>query len=99
MTVSPEAERQRIQICRRAADALAWRKQTMKPPRKIRCPACKKEGDWFDAPFGPFCSRRCKLVDLGKWFSEENLISEPLRPDHSLEGEESSSNDGPLREG
>jgi endogenous inhibitor of DNA gyrase (YacG/DUF329 family) len=22
------------------------------------------------------------MVDLGKWFSEENVISEPLRPDH-----------------
>jgi len=49
---------------------------------RIKCPACKKEGDWFAQPFGPFCSKRCKLVDLGKWFSEENAVSEPLRPDH-----------------
>jgi hypothetical protein len=35
-------------------------------------------GDWFDGPFGPFCSRRCKLIDLGKWFNEENVISDPL---------------------
>jgi endogenous inhibitor of DNA gyrase (YacG/DUF329 family) len=33
-----------------------------------------------------FCSRRCKLVDLGKWLGEENRISEPLRADH-LESE------------
>ena len=32
-------------------------------------------------PHGPFCSNRCKLVDLGKWFSQEHAISEPLRPD------------------
>jgi uncharacterized protein len=39
-------------------------------------------GDWFATPFGPFCSKRCKLIDLGKWFGEENVISEPLRPEH-----------------
>jgi endogenous inhibitor of DNA gyrase (YacG/DUF329 family) len=38
-------------------------------------------GDWFDAPFGPFCSRRCKLVDLGKWFNEEHTISGPIPED------------------
>jgi len=43
---------------------------------------CKKEGDWFAAAYGPFCSKRCKLVDLGKWFGEENAISEPLRAEH-----------------
>jgi endogenous inhibitor of DNA gyrase (YacG/DUF329 family) len=50
--------------------------------KSVRCPTCKATGDWFSGPYGPFCSRRCKLVDLGKWFSEENLISEPLRPDN-----------------
>ena len=54
----------------------------MAPPRKVKCPTCKKEGDWFAATYGPFCSKRCKLIDLGKWFEEENAISEPLRPDH-----------------
>jgi endogenous inhibitor of DNA gyrase (YacG/DUF329 family) len=54
----------------------------MSAPRNIKCPTCKKSGDWFATPFGPFCSKRCKLVDLGKWFGEENVISEPLRPEH-----------------
>jgi endogenous inhibitor of DNA gyrase (YacG/DUF329 family) len=54
----------------------------MKPVRPIKCPSCKKEGNWFDGKYGPFCSHRCKLVDLGKWFSQENRISEPLRPEH-----------------
>jgi uncharacterized protein len=53
----------------------------------IKCPTCKKEGDWFSTPYGPFCSKRCKLVDLGQWFSEEHKISEPLRPDHFAEYE------------
>ena len=51
-----------------------------KPARPVKCPACKKAGDWFAGQFGPFCSRRCKLVDLGKWFNEAHVISEPLRP-------------------
>lgn len=48
----------------------------------VPCPTCRKEGDWFGAEFGPFCSKRCRLVDLGKWLSEEHAISEPLRPEH-----------------
>jgi len=54
----------------------------MKPSRQIKCPTCKKAGDWFAGKYGPFCSHRCKLVDLGKWFGEENRISEPLRGEH-----------------
>jgi uncharacterized protein len=48
----------------------------------VKCPACKRVGDWFAGPHGPFCSRRCKLIDLGKWFNEEHAVSEPLRPEH-----------------
>ena len=48
----------------------------------IRCPVCEQHGAWFNGEFGPFCSKRCRLVDLGKWFSEEHAISEPLRSEH-----------------
>ncbi len=51
----------------------------MKKPARIKCPSCGREGDWFERPEGPFCSRRCKLVDLGKWFGEEHVISRPLQ--------------------
>lgn len=54
----------------------------MRPSRKVKCPTCKKEGDWFETKQGPFCSQRCKLVDLGKWLGQENRISEPLAPEH-----------------
>ena len=53
----------------------------MAPPRKVKCPTCKTDGDWFSGQYGPFCSYRCKLVDLGKWLNEENKISEPLTSD------------------
>jgi hypothetical protein len=39
-------------------------------------------GAWFAQEWGPFCSRRCKLIDLGKWLGEEHVVSEPLRPEH-----------------
>jgi len=38
---------------------------------KIKCPACRKRTEWKDNSFRPFCSERCKLIDLGKWASEE----------------------------
>jgi len=55
---------------------------------QVKCPTCGKRGAWFDGEFGPFCSRRCRLVDLGKWFKGENAISEPLRPEHFADFED-----------
>lgn len=49
-----------------------------KKPLLVRCPTCKKKGPWFEGPYGPFCSERCKLIDLGRWLGEEYRISEPL---------------------
>jgi len=42
--------------------------------RKVRCPTCKKEVSWSDNPHRPFCSERCKTVDLGAWASEKYRI-------------------------
>lgn len=42
---------------------------------KITCPVCKKKTSWEDNPFRPFCSERCRLIDLGKWASEEYRIA------------------------
>lgn len=46
------------------------------------CPTCRKPGEWLAGGFAPFCSQRCKLIDLGKWLGGEHAISEPLRPEH-----------------
>ncbi len=43
----------------------------------MKCPICKKEVAWDD-PFMPFCSERCKTIDLGHWASEKYVISTPL---------------------
>jgi len=38
---------------------------------RVRCPQCGGESEWSAAnPFRPFCSERCKLIDLGAWASE-----------------------------
>jgi endogenous inhibitor of DNA gyrase (YacG/DUF329 family) len=60
----------------------------MKPTPKVRCPTCKKLGDWLAGKYGPFCSKRCKLVDLGKWLKEEHRLSEPLRPEDAQQPEQ-----------
>jgi len=49
---------------------------------QMKCPICGKPTKFLDEPVGPFCSNRCKMVDLGKWLGEEYRVSEPLRPDH-----------------
>ncbi|MES2307447.1 MAG: DNA gyrase inhibitor YacG [Verrucomicrobiota bacterium] len=60
----------------------------MKTFPDVKCPQCSAKGNWLATKWGPFCSERCKMVDLGKWFEESNKISEPLRPDHFIEEEE-----------
>lgn len=40
----------------------------------MNCPTCGKPASWQDNPFRPFCSERCKLVDLGRWVSDEYRV-------------------------
>jgi endogenous inhibitor of DNA gyrase (YacG/DUF329 family) len=44
---------------------------------KLRCPICKKPTKTADPDF-PFCSERCRLLDLGKWASGGYVISSPV---------------------
>ena len=48
--------------------------------RTLRCPICKKEVP-LKSPEMPFCSERCRLIDLGKWADEEYRIPGPSAPD------------------
>ncbi len=45
----------------------------------MKCPICKQPAT-LDSPWMPFCSERCKLIDLGNWASEKYVISTPLKP-------------------
>ncbi|WP_062060299.1 DNA gyrase inhibitor YacG [Cellvibrio sp. OA-2007] len=43
---------------------------------KLACPSCKKTVLWNDDfPHRPFCSDRCRLIDLGEWASENHRIA------------------------
>jgi uncharacterized protein len=60
-----------------------------------RCPLCRRETNWEDNPWRPFCSERCQMVDLGKWASEEYRVpqAETLDPlasefDHEVNRDE-----------
>jgi endogenous inhibitor of DNA gyrase (YacG/DUF329 family) len=47
---------------------------------KVKCPTCKNEVEWTEQnPFRPFCSERCKILDLGDWAMEKQAI--PEKPD------------------
>jgi uncharacterized protein len=47
---------------------------------KVSCPTCGKQGTWTPSnAFRPFCSDRCKLIDLGEWASDKRAIpGEPV---------------------
>jgi hypothetical protein len=45
--------------------------------RSLRCPICKKTVKASDPEF-PFCSERCRLLDLGKWASGGYVVSSPI---------------------
>jgi uncharacterized protein len=46
----------------------------MMSPVAVKCPTCARELEWERAPFRPFCSERCRLVDLGAWLTEQRAI-------------------------
>jgi endogenous inhibitor of DNA gyrase (YacG/DUF329 family) len=52
--------------------------------RPILCPTCKKPVEAASADF-PFCSDRCRILDLGKWASGEYRIASPIFDEELLE--------------
>ena len=46
------------------------------PTKIVACPNCKKSVPWTEeSKFRPFCSDRCRLIDLGAWANGEHYIS------------------------
>jgi uncharacterized protein len=44
-------------------------------PRLVTCPNCKKQSEYSNTNlFRPFCSERCKMIDLGDWANETYKI-------------------------
>ena len=46
-----------------------------RPAIEVNCPTCGDLVDWTaESRWRPFCSERCRLLDLGAWFEEERGI-------------------------
>lgn len=44
-------------------------------PPVVKCPTCGKPVEWSEASkFRPFCSERCKMIDLGAWASDRYVV-------------------------
>ena len=54
------------------------------PVKPVLCPMCKKPADPSSENF-PFCSDRCRLLDLGKWASGDYRVSSPVLDAELLE--------------
>jgi uncharacterized protein len=54
-------------------------------PATVKCPTCGRSIEWSDqSPFRPFCSERCRIIDLGAWLTEKHAIpgsESALEPD------------------
>lgn len=46
--------------------------------QRFRCPRCRQPVAWQGNPFRPFCSEKCRQIDLGCWAAEEYRV--PGRP-------------------
>ena len=46
-----------------------------------RCPTCRKDVDRSESPAFPFCSERCRTIDLGNWLGETYRIPTRETPD------------------
>ncbi|HJV64433.1 MAG TPA: DNA gyrase inhibitor YacG [Geomonas sp.] len=56
--------------------------------QSIKCPQCKKEAPLAGNPYRPFCSKRCKMIDLGTWANEGYRIPGEKAPEQEEEEEE-----------
>jgi endogenous inhibitor of DNA gyrase (YacG/DUF329 family) len=55
----------------------------------VPCPTCDRPVEWSEkSPWRPFCSERCKLIDLGAWAAEK----------HAIPGEVVETDDSPKRD-
>jgi endogenous inhibitor of DNA gyrase (YacG/DUF329 family) len=63
-------------------------------PLAVKCPICQTQVSWDGNPHRPFCSERCRLIDLGAWTEGRYRIPGARREQDSdlddSEGEESS---------
>lgn len=65
-------------------------------PRLVACPTCGASAPWDPANrFRPFCSERCKMIDLGAWATERYRV--PVVESDDSESSAGGGEDAPLR--
>jgi uncharacterized protein len=52
----------------------------------MKCPICDKETQFEGNPYRPFCSERCKLIDLGHWSAEKYRVPTKEKPPDEVHG-------------
>lgn len=61
-------------MARKLLDALRNTQYVRNMQEDIKCPRCKQPIIWENNPYRPFCSEKCKLIDLGKWAEEKYRV-------------------------
>lgn len=70
-----------VPVCSLFRDQKVIRLNKKDDTLKATCPTCGKSVLYHKGqndPYFPFCSERCKLIDLGKWLEEEHCIEGTL---------------------
>lgn len=58
-----------------------------KPPRLVACPTCGNQVPWIpESRYRPFCSERCRLIDLGAWATESYRVAGSEQPQDDQTG-------------
>jgi uncharacterized protein len=61
----------------------------------VKCPNCQRPVPWGpESKYRPFCSERCRLIDLGDWIDETHKISEPLGDAQGGDWQDAGDDDG-----
>ncbi len=62
--------------------------EDLKNPTTVTCPHCGTTVVWVSAAkYKPFCSERCRLIDLGEWLLEKHAIPDSPSPDNQDDAE------------
>ena len=56
--------------------------------KKVHCPTCGRTFEPEKSPAMPFCSHRCRQVDLGRWLEETNVIPSDLEAETEADEQE-----------
>ena len=54
---------------------------------RVSCPQCKTEFEYYKSEFRPFCSEKCKMIDLGHWFDESYTVGDSPKDDFDQGGD------------